>query len=410
MLDKKIVLKRGREKAILNRHHWIFSGAIKSAPEFEDGDILPVFSFDNKFLGQAYFNRKTSIAGRMLSFAPPSSCLRCGYGRQACGTSEDKCDVLKVIEENVKNAIELRKIFFDLKNTNSYRLINSEGDFLPGLIVDKYNDVLVIQIGTLGMEKLKANIIKILVAELDPVGIYEKSDSPSRLEEGLESFEGKIFGTVPDEIEILENGNKFLIEVKKGQKTGFYFDQREMRKLVGNLVKNKKVLNCFSYTGGFSVYAMKSKALKVDSIDISKDSVSLLEKNFKLNNLDIKNNNFFVGDVFEYLRNEKLDYDFIILDPPAFCKTKNEIVDACRGYKEINRLAIEKIKPKSLILTCSCSYFVDEKLFQQVIFQAAVDANRKVRIIQKHHLALDHPINIFHPEGNYLKSLLLYIE
>jgi 23S rRNA (cytosine1962-C5)-methyltransferase len=313
------------------------------------------------------------------------------------------------IKSNIKKAINFRAGFFG-RETNSYRLINSEGDFLPGLIVDKYNNILVIQIATLGMEKLKKEIIDILVKELKPKGIYEKSDSFSRREEGMAIFEGNIYGQIDEQIKILENNHKFIVDLKNGQKTGFYFDQREMRKLVGSLAKGKKVLNCFSYTGGFSVYAMKGGAIQVDSIDVSKKAIKILQENFKLNKLDTKKNNFYIGDVFEFLHNEKLNHNFIILDPPAFCKKRSEVMNACRGYKDINRLAIEKSLPGSLLLTCSCSYFVDEKLFQQIIFQGAKDAGRKVRIIQKHHLAIDHPINIFHPEGDYLKSLLLYVE
>jgi 23S rRNA (cytosine1962-C5)-methyltransferase len=388
-MEKIVVLKRGKEKAILNRHHWIFSGAVDLWPDFENGEILSIFSCDREFLGKAYFNNKTSIAGRMLTF--------------------DNVEVDLAIKENIKKAIKFRADFFG-KETNSYRLINSEGDFLPGLIVDKYNNTLVIQIATCGMEKLKKTIIDILVKELKPKGIYEKSDSSSRLEEGLEKFEGKIYGKIEEKIKILENSNKFIVDLVNGQKTGFYFDQREMRKLARSLARGRKVLNCFSYTGGFSVYAMKGGASKVDSIDISKGAVEIIQENFKLNKLDTKKNNFYVGDVFEFLRSEKLKYDFIILDPPAFCKTKAEVNNACRGYKDINRLAIEKSLPGSLLLTCSCSYFVDERLFQQIIFQAAVEAGRKVRIIQKHYLAIDHPINIFHPEGDYLKSLLVYVE
>ncbi|PIP27626.1 MAG: 50S rRNA methyltransferase, partial [Candidatus Moranbacteria bacterium CG23_combo_of_CG06-09_8_20_14_all_39_10] len=238
-MENKVVLKRGREKAILNHHHWIFSGAIEEWPDFENGEILSVFSHDREFLGRAYFNKKTSIAGRMLTF--------------------DNIEVDLVLKDNIKKAIKFRATFFG-RETNSYRLINSEGDFLPGLIVDRYNNILVIQIATAGMEKLKKTIVDILVKELKPKGIYEKSDSSSRLEEGLEKFEGKIYGSIDEQIKILENNHKFIVDLANGQKTGFYFDQREMRKLTESLSSGRKVLNCFSYTGGFSVYAMKGGA------------------------------------------------------------------------------------------------------------------------------------------------------
>lgn len=389
-MDKNIViLHKNKEKPIKNHHHWIFSGAIKQLPEFKDGTILPVYSSENEFLGRAYFNKRSSITGRMLSF--------------------DNTPVDEAIENCIHNAIEYRNKFFDEKTT-AYRLINGEGDYLPGLIVDKYNDVLVIQISTLGMEKLKTFITDILVRELSPQSIYEKSVLLSRKEEGLSDFEGVLYGKLPKIIKILENGIYFLIDLAHSQKTGFFLDQRQTRKLVATISKDKKVLNCFSYTGAFSIYALRGGAKQVDSVDESEAAIELAKENFKLNGLDPNANNFYVADVFQFLRQNKLQYDFIILDPPAFAKKKTEVIQACRGYKDINRIAIQKILPKGFLLTSSCSFFVDEALFQKVLFQAAKEAKRNVRIIQKHHLAYDHPINIYHPETDYLKSFLLYVE
>ena len=233
---------------------------------------------------------------------------------------------------------------------------------------------------------------------------------PSRGEEGLQNQEGLLFGEEVDEVEIMENKIKFIVSIKNGQKTGFFLDQREMRNWVQELSEGKKVLNCFGYTGGFSLYAMKGGATQVDTVDISTDAIGLAQKNTSLNKIDADKHNFIAEDVFQFLREKPLEYDLIILDPPAFTKRKTDIIQACRGYKDINRLAIKKIPSGSLLLTSSCSYHIDEKLFQTVVFQAAAEAGRSVRIIGRHRLALDHPINIFHPEGEYLKSLLLFIE
>ncbi|MBN1405311.1 MAG: class I SAM-dependent rRNA methyltransferase [Candidatus Omnitrophica bacterium] len=389
MNENRAILKKGKDKPVKNRHHWIFSGAIKHLPDFENGSVLDIYSAENEFLGQGYFNKKTSIAARMISF--------------------DDRPVGGVIKENILKAIECRSKFFN-KDTNAYRLVNGEGDFLPGLIVDKYNGVLVVQISTLGMEKLKNIVIDILVDALRPECIYEKSDIPSRRQEGMDDYTAVLYGQLPDALEILENGLRFIIDIKNCQKTGFFLDQRETRNLTGAFAKNKKVLNCFSYTGAFSVYALKGAAVSVDSVDEQKSVLELAKKNLQLNGFDADTNKFYAADVFEFLRRDIPAYDFIILDPPAFAKRKTDVVAACRGYKDINRLAMQNISAGGLLLTCSCSFFVNEGLFQKVIFEAAKDAGRNARIIQKHRLAYDHPINIYHPEGDYLKSFLLYID
>lgn len=382
---KTCTLKPGKEKPLLNRHHWIFSGAIDVLPSFDPGAILSVESSQGVLLGHAYFNRASSIIGRMIAFG------------------ED--EPLEAIERAIKDAIQLRKSLFK-EQTTAYRLINAEGDGLPGLIVDVYGNVLVIQISTLGMERLKLTVLRILQEELCPEAILEKSLSPSRKEEGLAPFQGVLLGEIPNPLTILENGLKFEVDPEKGQKTGFFLDQREMRAYVGRISKGKKVLNVFAYTGGFSVYALAGGALSVDSVDISKEAMALAEKNCSMNGFK---SNCFAEDAFEFLRASPLDYDLVILDPPAFAKKAKDVVQACRGYKDINRIALQKMAPGSTLITCSCSHFVDEKLFGQVIFQAAAEAKRKVRIIGRHLLAPDHPVNLFHPEGNYLKSLVLYI-
>jgi 23S rRNA (cytosine1962-C5)-methyltransferase len=388
--DKKVVLHKGKEKPIKNKHHWIFSGAIQSLPAYEPGEIMFVVGHDQEPLGSAYFNPNTSITGRMISF--------------------DKTPPMEAVKKNIIQAIQMRSHFLDERKTNAYRLINSEGDMIPGLIVDKYKDVLVLQISTMGMDKMKSFITETLAELLSPVCIYEKSLLPSRREEGLQDAEGVLYGELPQEIQIIENELRFTIDILHGQKTGFFLDQREMRKLVQSYAEGKRVLNCFSYTGGFAVYAKQGGATSVDSVDISPEAITLCRQNMELNGFDGPENRFLVDDVFEFLRKNPIDQDFVILDPPAFVKTKKDVIQGCRGYKDINRLALSKMPKESLLLTSSCSHYVDETLFQTVVFQAAVEAKRNVRIIQKHHLAVDHPINIFHPETAYLKSLLLYVE
>ena len=238
MMDNSaVVLHKGKDKAIKNRHHWIFSGAVKTLPAFENGNILAVRSADGEFLGCAYFNRESSIIGRMISF--------------------DDRPPLETLKTNVEQALILRKSFFD-DDTNAYRLINGEGDRIPGLIVDRYKDVLVVQVSTLGMEKLKPFLVDLLVQRLSPRSVYEKSNLPSRREEGLPMFEGLLYGEPVRTIEVLENGRRFLIDILESQKTGFYLDQREMRKLVQTLSGGRRVLNAFSYTGSFSVFALAS--------------------------------------------------------------------------------------------------------------------------------------------------------
>jgi 23S rRNA (cytosine1962-C5)-methyltransferase len=389
MTSNKVILKPGKEKAILNHHHWIFSGAIATLPSFKNGEILPVYAASEKFLGHAYFNSKTSIQGRMLTF--------------------DAIDPLEAVKKNIKQAIQLRTKYFDAAQTNAYRLINGEGDCLPGLIVDKYHDVLVLQISTLGMDLLRPMIVDCLIEEINPRIVFEKSLLPSRKEEGLSDFQGFHFGPNIDEVEIKENGLRFLVSLKEGQKTGFFLDQKEMRLLIRNLSCGKRVLNCFSYTGGFSVFAAAGKASSVVSVDISEKAVELAQRNMEINGF-AAHHIALKEDVFNYLRNNNLDHDLVILDPPAFAKKQKDIVQACRGYKDINRLAMQKMPAKSLLLTCSCSYHVEESLFQKVLFQAAIEAKRQVRIVERHRQAFDHPINLFHPESAYLKSFLLYLD
>ncbi len=389
-MEKKITLRPGKDKPIRNRHHWIFSGAIQNMSDFNDGEILQVLAADGQLLGSAYFNRRSGIIGRMVSF--------------------DDTPPLQSIELRLKAAIDLRKSLIDESKTNGYRLVNGEGDGLPGLVIDKYDQVLVIQSGTKGIDVLKPWIIEQLVKYCHPKTIYEKSHLPSRKEEGLHDVQGFLYGEHQNEISFKEYGLKFTTTLEKSQKTGFFLDHREMRQWIRELSRGKRVLNAFSYTGGFTVYALAGGAIQADSVDISSDAIEAAKKNVYDNGFDIAKNKFYTEDVFEFLREKELNYDIVILDPPAFAKRQKDVVAACRGYKDINRIAMQKMPRNSLLLTCSCSHHVDESLFQKVLFQAAAEAKRDVRIVGRHRLAPDHPINIFHPESDYLKSFLLSVE
>jgi 23S rRNA (cytosine1962-C5)-methyltransferase len=387
----KVILKPARDKPLKNFHPWVFLGAISTLPEFENGGILAVENAEGTHLGYGYFNRGQSIVGRMLSF--------------------NHKDPIESVIENVKSALSLRQEFIG-GDTNAYRLINGEGDNLPGLIVDRYADILVVQINTLGMEKLKPVILPLLTELTGLASIFEKSSSQTRRKEGLSDVATWLGDPVPQPFEIVEHGLKFLVNVETGQKTGLFLDQREMRQLVKSLSKEKTVLNCFGYTGGYSVYALAGRAKRADTVDLDKNAIELAKQNVELNGFSTTENNFVTADVFEFLKQKQKisEYDFVVLDPPAFAKRASDVANASRGYREINRFVLEALKPGSMLLTSSCSAHIDRALFQTIIFGAAKQAGRKVRILSQHIIAVDHPVNLYYPEGDYLKSLLLYVE
>lgn len=378
-----VVLKPGKEKSILSRHPWIFSGAIETRPIHKPGEIFPVYSSDKKLLGHAYFHPDNSIAGRMLNFS-----------------SENPLDSVR---NNIDAALALRA---ELVPESGRRLINAEGDALPGLIVDQYGTLLVLQVHTAGMELLKPLIIEHLIQRLQPTTIYEKSLSPARHQEGLSDIKQLLYGLETPEVTITEHGVSYIVEPLEGQKTGFFLDQREMRKTVLNLARDKTVLNCFAYTGGFSLAALKGGASHVTSVDISPDACALAARHTP----DLSKHTIIQADVFDYLRTNLLSYNLIILDPPAFAKKRSDVETASRGYRDINRIALQKMPPRSILITSSCSSYIDAPLFQKIVFQAAAETGRHVRILGHHAQALDHPVSIYHPEGDYLKSLILSVE
>lgn len=385
-----VVLKKGKEVIFQNKHLWIFSGAIHFFPEsFENGHLYPIYSSTEELLGHGYFHRHSSLCGRIVSF-----------GDQ---------DPWQSICAYLDRALSLRESFFDPKMTSAFRLVNGEGDLLPGLVIDQYGEYLVLQSGTLGIDLLKSKIVDFLVSKKKWKGVYEKSTGSSRKEEKLQDVTRFLWGEESEGCVILENGLHFYVDWKKGQKTGFFLDQREMRKLVQHLSYNRSVLNCFCYSGGFSVYALAGGAKSVDSLDASAQAISWAKKNITMNGFSEEKNRCLEGDAFKFLSEDPLNYDLIILDPPAFAKKKQDIAQATKGYREINYQVLSKMPKGSLLLTCSCSYYIDESLFQTILFQAAKAAKRNIQIIGKHLLAIDHPINLFHPESSYLKSFVLYV-
>jgi len=384
----RLRLKKGKERPLLQHHHWIYSGAVDKLPE---GLWAEVVSFDGKLLGTAMLNPGRSIVGHMLA-----------WGEET---------IEQALSSRIVSATALRKTLFDPAVTNAVRLIHAESDGIPGLIVDQCDDVLVLQISHPALEEFKSVIVQLLVDHIQPTAIYEKSTSFLRKKEGLSEVREHLWGEQKPVVEVLENGLKFSVSVVDGQKTGLFLDQREMRTWVRTLSSGKRVLNCFAYTGGFSVAALAGGAVHVDSIDSSKKCEPAAAENLRLNNLSPEKHRFLTEDAIGFIAKAKtLPYDLVILDPPAFVKHRKDIDTAFRAYKDLNRTTLEKMPPSSLLLTCSCSYHVSQELFQNILFRAALEAGRKVKILGYHRQALDHPTSIFHPESEYLKSLLLWVE
>lgn len=388
-IASRLSLKKGKERPIIQGHHWIYSGAIAKQSSKIDGDLVEVFDAGGQKLGLAFLNPGYSIAAHMIAFG------------------EDSLE--SALRKSLNRARLLREKWFDLQKTNGYRLVNAEGDGIPGLIVDCYAGILVLQISHPGIEKIRDLIVSLLIEIFSPKTIIEKSTSVLRKKEGLKEIRQHLYGDVVSECEILENGLRFSVDLVEGQKTGFFLDQREMRLQVRSLSENRRVLNCFAYTGGFSVSALAGEALHVDSVEVSKKCGPAIDKNIALNGLDLERHRFIEADVFDYLQGCDWNYDLVILDPPAFVKRRSDIDAAFRAYKEMNQHVMTKVPSGTLLLTCSCSYHVGEDLFQNILFRAASASGRSVRIVGRHRIAQDHPISIFHPESAYLKSFLLFV-
>jgi len=384
----KITLKKGKEKPILRGHPWVFSGAVARAEgDLAPGEIGEVYSGDGKFLGMGQFNPHSQIILRLLTRRKEvldSSFFR---GRLL------QADALR--EKGLRG------------KTNAYRVINGEGDFLPGLIVDRYGETLVLQCLTAGMERLKGLFIDLLVNQFHPKSIYERSDVASRREEGLPEAKGLLYGEeILDPVEIEEYGCRFRVDVKEGQKTGFYLDQRENRFPLQKLSHGKKILDCFCYSGGFSIHAGLGGAEEMTMIDSSEEALERAKDHFTLNHLKRISPHLIRGDAFEVMRTLEPDYDIVVLDPPPFAKKKAHLPGASRGYKDLNLQAFRLLKREGLLFTFSCSHHMNWDLFQKIVFAAAVDSGKNVQVLGRMGHPIDHPVNLSHPEGEYLRGMV----
>ena len=393
MANIKIVLKSGKDQSLRRYHPWVFSGAVKKIYGNPiEGDTVSVYDNNDEFLGVGHY-QPGSIAVRILSY------------------EDEKLDD-EFYYNKIKAALEYRKqagLFDDLQ-TNVLRLVHAEGDGLPGLIIDFYNGVTVMQNHSVGMYKERLNVTNILKELLGDrlVAVYDKSESTVPHMSGVNPENQYLYGTAEPST-VLENGFKFKIDWTTGQKTGFFIDQRENRKLLSHYSEGRSVLNMFGYTGGFSVYAMKN-AKEVHTVDSSGVAIDLAKENVFLNYGDDSRHAAFKTDAFEFLADIKGKYDLIILDPPAFAKHNRVLDNALQAYKRLNLRAIEQIKPGGVIFTFSCSQVVTKENFRKSVFAAAANTGRKVRILHQLTQPIDHPINIYHPESEYLKGLVLYVE
>lgn len=389
-----IKLRRGKEESLLRFHPWVFSGAIDSLPEdIEEGDVVSVTDSKGNLIGTGHY-QIGSITVRILDFAD---------------TVIDEAFFTTRLSEALRLRIALGVIRSD---NNAYRLVHGEGDFLPGLVVDIYGNTAVMQAHSPGMHFARDIIARALVA-LPNAGVrnvYYKSETTLPYKAHLDPQNDYIIGAYDGDT-ALENGLKFRIDWLKGQKTGFFVDQRDNRSLLEHYAKGRRLLNMFCYTGGFSVYAMRGGATIVHSVDSSAKAVSLTEANIAINFPGDTRHKAFAEDAFKFLDNMQPDsYDLIILDPPAFAKHRSALRNALRGYQRINARAFEKIAPGGIVFTFSCSQAVSKEQFRLAVFSAAAQAGRRVRILHQLTQPADHPINIYHPEGEYLKGLILYVE
>ena len=392
-----IFLKKSADSFIKRKHPWIFSGAVEKVEgNPSNGETVQILTSNNTAVGFGSYSPASQIRVRILSFNP-----------------DEKIDS-DFFRSKILASSDARKKIIDTLQTNAYRIINAESDGLPGLIVDQYSEFLVCQFLSSGSEFNKNMIVEILNEKFKPKGIFERSDVEVRIKENLQPEKGLLKGVIPDDlVEVKENGLRFLVDIKNGHKTGFYLDQRDNRKLISEFSKGKSVLNCFSYTGGFSVYALAAGAEKITQVEASASAIEISNQNFELNNLSSSSVENINGDVFEVLRkfrDERKTFDLIILDPPKFAESASQISKASRGYKDINLLAIKLLNPGGILFTFSCSGHISQELFQKIIAGAALDSGREVKIIKQLTQSADHPVALNFPEGLYLKGLVCSAE
>ena len=393
---KKVTLKPTKEKSLLRKHPWLFSGAIKKIDDnIHDGDIVSIYSNKDKYLATGHYN-EGNISVRIFDF-------------------NERLINDKFWEEKISKALNLRKSSILINDSNNvFRLIHAEGDHMPGFICDIYNQVAVFQFHSIGMWKLKelfSEIIQKLLPQIEI--IYDKSEK-TLPKKHIDQYSVKNSYLLKNlelkNTNVLEYGNEFKIDWENGQKTGFFIDQRENRKFLGDMSKGKKILNTFCYSGGFSIYALNSGAKEVHSLDSSQKAIDLVDENIDL----LKDKNIkhlsIVEDAMDFIKDLNNEYDIIVLDPPAFAKHIKVKHKALQGYKRLNIKAIEQIKPNGILFTFSCSQVIDNNLFRHMVLSSAIIAGRNVSILKQLHQPADHPINIFHPESEYLKGLILKVE
>lgn len=392
MIYKRVILKRGKEESLKRFHPWVFSGAIARMDKVEEGDLVTVYDHEGNLIGNGHF-QIGSIAVRILSFDD---------------TEIDANFFLRRLAE----AYKMRQALGLLRpDNNAFRLVHGEGDFLPGLVIDIYGTTAVMQAHSPGMHFARHLIADALTQLPDGVvkNVYYKSETTLPYKAQLDPQNTYIKGTFDSDV-AMENGLKFHVDWLKGQKTGFFVDQRENRALLEHYAKDRRVLNMFCYTGGFSFYALRGGAELVHSVDSSAKAISLTDANVELNFPDCERHQSFAVDAFKYLDEMTTSYNLIILDPPAFAKHKSALRNALIGYRKLNAKAFEKIEPGGILFTFSCSQAVNKEQFRLAVFSAAAMSKRKVRILHQLTQPADHPINIYHPEGEYLKGLVLYVE
>lgn len=387
----RIFLKPGREASLRRGHPWVFSGAVSSVEgRPEPGDVVVAATQKGESLALGFYNPRCDIVFRLLT------------------TSMDETIDESFWLRKIRTAMELRRKVIP-QDTNACRLINAEGDGMPGLIVDRYDRYLVFSIATAGMERNRHEILNILLHEMELEGVYERSEGRARQIEGIDDHIGCVHGTIPETTEIMENGLHFRVDMLTGQKTGFFLDQRPNRQLLEKLCDGATVLNGFSYTGAFSVYCARGGATRVVSVDSSEAANGMARWNLQKNGFSADQCPVVRADVFSYLRETDEYFDIMILDPPAFAKAKKDVAKAARAYKDINLQAVRRIREGGFLATFSCSNYIDEDLFGKIVAGAIRDAGKTARLLQTLGPGPDHPTNLAHPEGRYLKGLLLHI-
>lgn len=384
-----VTLRKTRETRVRGGHPWIYASEIEKVDgDFENGDIVDVADFRGKFIGRGFYNPQSQISLRMLT------------------RNDEPCD-RDFFARRIRDAWEYRRLLCD---PMSCRLIYSESDFLPGLVVDKFAGVLVLQSLSLGIERIKDMLCDLLMEIVQPAGIWERSDVPVRRLEGLEQTTGLLRGDVPDEVDMVENGIHFLVDVKHGQKTGFFLDQKQNRAALEPLCRGARVLDCFCHNGSFALHAAKYGASSVLGVDISEEALAVARRNTEINgfgNVTFEAHNCF--DLLRELTDAGEKFDLVILDPPAFTKNKAAVQSAIRGYKEINLRGLKLVRPGGFLVTCSCSQHVLPEMFQDIINQAARDAKKRIRLVEFRTQGYDHPILPQSVETKYLKTMIIQV-